>query len=118
MAEKKISELAQLRIIAVSLLFACGEIDQKIEMPHVALAKQLVLQHRAERRRDRHGKLNRHMIVYQALHHAQQRDITLRYCFEQPIFLQKMLMFGMANERQMRMKNKREVSRHRATLEG
>jgi len=53
------------------------------------------------------------MIVYQALHHAQQRDITLRYCFEQPIFLQKMLMFGMANERQVRMKNKRErAGRH------
>src|SRR5207244_11099292 len=77
-------------------------------MPHVTLAKELILQHRAERRRERHGKLKRHMIIDQALHHAHQRDITFRYCFEEPVFFQKMLVVGMANERQMRVKSERE----------
>ncbi len=81
-------------------------------MPHVTLAKELILQHRAERRRERHGKLKRHMIIDQALHHAHQRDITFRYCFEEPVFFQKMLVLGMANERQMRVKNERERTGH------
>src|ERR1700730_1684788 len=82
-------------------------------MPYVTLAKQLVLQHCAERRRERHGKLKRHMLIDQALHHAHQWDITLRYCFEEPVFFQKMFVLGMANERQMRAKNERErTGRH------
>src|SRR6266480_350820 len=77
-------------------------------MAYVTLAKQFVLQHRAERRRERHGKLKRHMIIAQALHHTHKGDITLRYCFEEPVFLQKMLVLGMANKRQMGVKNERE----------
>src|SRR4029077_6131283 len=82
-------------------------------MPYVTLAKQLVPQHRAERRRERHGKLKRHMLIDQALHHAHQRHITLRYCFEEPIFFQKMLVLGMANEWKVCVKNESErTGRH------
>src|SRR4029077_18095072 len=82
-------------------------------MPYVKLAKQLVPQHRAERRRERHGKLEWHMLIDQALHHAHQRHITLRYCFEEPVFFQKMLVLGMANERQGCVKNESErTGRH------
>src|ERR1043166_3442922 len=82
-------------------------------MPHVTLAKQLVLQHGAECRGKRHGKLERHTLVHQALHHAHQWDVTLGYRFEEPVFFQEMLMFWMANERKMRVKNQRErAGRH------
>ena len=49
--EIKVCELAELWLIAIPFLFTLGEIDQQIEMLHVTLAKQLVLQHCAERRR-------------------------------------------------------------------
>src|SRR6266478_1194595 len=114
--EIKVRELAELRVIAVPFSFTRREINQKIEMPYVTLAKQLVPQHCAERRRERHGKLKRHMLIDQAPHHAHQRHITLRYCFEEPVLFQKMFIFRVANERQVRVKNEREVSRHGATL--
>src|SRR6266487_7118149 len=79
-------------------------------MPHVTLAKQLVLQHCAERRCERHGKLKRHMLIDQALHDAHQRDITLRYCFEEPVFFQKMLVLRMANEWKVCVKNYSEIT--------
>ena len=87
-------------------------------MPHVPLGKQLVLQHYAERRSDRHGQLKRHMFIDQALHHAQQWDVTLGHRLEEPVFFEEMLMFRVTNEWKMRVENEREVSRHRATLEG
>src|ERR1043165_2837907 len=85
-------------------------------MPHVALTKQLVLQHCAERRRDRHGQLEAHTFIDQALHHAQQWDVTLSHRFEEPVFFEEMLMFRMTNEWKMRVENEREVSRHRKTF--
>ena len=79
-------------------------------MPHVALAKQFVLQHCAERRRDRHGQLERHMLIDQALHHAQQWDVTLGHRLEEPVFFEEMLMLRMTNEWKMRVKNEREIT--------
>src|SRR5258705_7925946 len=116
--EIKFCEVAELWVIAVPFLFTVSEIDQEVEMPHVAFAKQFVLQHCAERRRDRHGQLERHTLIDQALHHAQQWDVTLGHRLEEPVFFEKMLMFRMTNERKMRVKNERQVSRHRATLDG
>jgi hypothetical protein len=58
------------------------------------------------------------MFIDQALHHAQQWDVTLGHRLEEPVFFEEMLMFRMTNEWKMRVENEREVSRHRATLEG
>src|SRR6266487_495112 len=77
-------------------------------MPYVTFAKQLVPQHCADGWRDGHGELERYAVVHQTLHHAQQRNVSLRYRFEEPIFFQKMLVLRMANEWKMRVKNKRE----------
>ena len=112
----KVCQLMKPRMFAVSLSFARGEIDQKIEMPHIALTKQLILQHRAERRRDRDGKLKRHKLINQALHHAHQWDVTLGHRLEEPVFFEEMLMFGMTNEWKMRVKNERKRTGHRGTF--
>src|SRR5215470_17432510 len=87
-------------------------------MPHVTNAKQLVPQHCAKRWGERHGKFKRHTLIDQALHHAHQWDITLSYRFKEPVFFQKMLVLGMANERQVRVKDERERTGHCITLEG
>src|SRR6266496_4099648 len=82
-------------------------------MPHIALTKQLILQHRAERRRDRDGKLKRHMLINQALHHAHQWDVALGHRLEEPVLFEEMLMFRMTNEWKMRVKNERKrTGRH------
>src|ERR1700730_1839880 len=79
-------------------------------MLDVALTQQIVPQHRAKRRRERHGELERHAVVYQSLHHPQQRNVGFGDRFEKPIFLQKPFVLGMPNERQMRVENYREVT--------
>src|SRR5206468_10376440 len=99
----KVRQLMKPRMFVISFSFARGEIDQKIEMPHIALTKQLILQHRAERRRDRDGKLKRHVLINQALHHAHQWDVTLGHRLEAPVFFEEMLMFRMTNKWKMRV---------------
>src|SRR5581483_287712 len=101
--EIKLRKLAKLRMSAVPLAFPHGEIDQQIQMPDVALAEELVLEHRAERGSDRHGELERHPLIDEPLHHAQQRDVTFCHRLEQPLFFEEMLLFRMTNEGQMRV---------------
>ena len=78
-------------------------------MSHVALAEQFVLQHRAQGWRERHGHLERHLVVPKPLHHLQQRNVAFSDCLEEPIFLEEMLMLRMPNERQVRVQNEREM---------
>ena len=86
-------------------------------MADVALAQKLVLQHRAQRRRERHGELERHVVVRESLHHLQERDVSLGDGFEEPIFLEKMFVLRMPNEWQVRVEDKREMAvAHRANL--
>src|SRR5207302_11019531 len=96
----------------VSLSFARGEIDQEIEMPDVTLAQKVILQHRAECRRERHCERESDVVIGQALHHLQQRNVSLSDRFKEPVFLEKMLVLGMPNERQMCVQNEREMTRH------
>src|SRR5262249_51651952 len=108
--EIKVSEFAKLWILTVPLLLARCEIDQHVEVPHITLAQKLIFEYGAQRWRQRHREFERHRVVHQTLHHAQQRNVTFRYRLEQPLFFEKMLVFRMANERKMRVENEREVT--------
>ena len=90
-------------MFAISFSFARSKIDQKIEVSDVTLAQQLVLKHCAERRRNRHREFERHKIVDESLHHAQQRDVRFGDRLKQPLFLEEMLVLRMTNERKMRV---------------
>src|SRR6476660_68733 len=106
------SQLAELRMFAISFLLASGKIDQEIQVSDVTIAQQLVLKHCAERRRDRHREFKRHKIVDEPLHHAQQRDVRFGDCLKQPLFLEEMLVLRMTNERKMSVKNQGEMTWH------
>ena len=85
-------------------------------MPHITLPQQLILEHRAQRWRERHREFESRQvgIVHQTLHRAQQWNVTFRYRFEEPVFFEEMLVFRMANERKMRVENESEAAgRHR-----
>src|SRR5437660_8254721 len=81
-------------------------------MPDVALAQKFVLQHRAQRWGERHREFKRNAVVQEPLHHLQQRNISFGDRLEEPVFLEKMLVFGMPNEWQVRVQNEREVTGH------
>jgi hypothetical protein len=61
--EVKVWEFAKLRMIAVPILFARAEIDQIIEMLHIAFAQKIVLKHRAERWREGHREFEWNSVV-------------------------------------------------------
>jgi len=101
--EIELRQRGKLSFILISLSLAGGKIDQKIEMAHITFAQQLVLQHAAQRWRERHRDLERDVVVNESLHHLQKRDISLRDGLEEPVLLEEMLMLGMPNERKMRV---------------
>ena len=72
-------------------------------MAQVSLLEQLVAQHRAERRSERHREPEGDALVRQSPHHAQQRQVGFGDGFEEPIFLEKILVLRMPDERQMRV---------------
>jgi hypothetical protein len=108
--EIKLSESEQRWIFAITLNFTSRQVEQKVNMSQVTLAQKLVLQHSAKRGRERHRELEGHAVAHQSLHHFQQRNVRLGYCFEEPVFLEKLLVFWMSNERKMRVKNEREIT--------
>ena len=104
----KIPTASERFIIAITLHFARGQIDRTVEVTDVAIPQQLVLQHGAQRRRDRHRELERHFVADQPLHHGNQRQISFGDGFEEPVFLEKLFVLRVPDERQMRVKNERE----------
>ncbi len=85
-------------------------------MSHITLAQKLVLEHGAESRRDRHCEPECHSVVYQSLHHKQQRNVRLGYRLKEPVFFEEMLVLGVSDEGKVRVQNKREITRHVITF--
>src|SRR5437660_1081037 len=96
----------------MQLLF--GELDQSVQMPCVTLLQEGIQQHRAEGRRQRKGKRRLHPITPPAFQNLQQRHVRFIDGLEKPALFQKLFMFRMANEGQMRVENEREVTGHEA----
>ena len=80
-------------------------------MAQVSLLEQLVAEHRAERRRERHREPEGDAFVRQPAHHAQERQIGFGDGFEEPVFLEKILVLRMPDEWQMRVEEESEKSR-------
>src|SRR4029077_12239725 len=78
-------------------------------MPDVPLAQKFVLQHRAQRWGERHRELERNALIREPLNHLQQRNESFVDRLEELVFLQEVLVLRMPNERQVRVKNEREV---------
>src|SRR4051794_4266320 len=96
-------------VVAIASDLTLGQSDRAVEISDVTLAQQLVLQHGAERGRDRHRQLERPLVADEPFHHREQWNVALGYRFEEPIFFEKFLMFRMPNERQVRVKDEREI---------
>src|SRR3712207_1845862 len=104
-----------LRVAAVLVELALREGNRAAEMLYVALAQQVVLEHRAQRRRDAHRDAEGHRIGEEPLHHADEREITFGDGFEEPALLEKLLVLRVAHEWKVGVKGEREGTlTHRA----
>src|SRR5436189_6149328 len=80
-------------------------------MSHITLAQKPVLEHGAESRRDRHCEPECHSVVYQSLHHKQQRNVRLGYRLKEPVIIEEMIVLGVSAEGKVRVQNKSEIAR-------
>src|SRR5262249_15226742 len=69
-----------------------------------------------KRWRKRHGEPEWHVVAYQTLHHAKQRNVGLCYCLKEPVFLEEMFMLRMPNERKMSVENECKGTGHRVRV--
>jgi len=90
--------------------FLLGQLDEPVDVLDVALLQKLVGQHRHEGRRKRHADAKVHPFVNQLLKDLDQRDVRFRDRLEQPALFQEPVVFGMPDERQMRVQYERQVS--------
>ena len=87
-----------------------GQLDQLVEVLGVAELEQIVGQHRQQRRRNRHGGAERDVIADQPLERLQQRQVRAGDRLVQPLLLHHRRIFGVTDERQVRVQDQREVS--------
>ena len=70
-------------------------------MADVAVLQQRIAEHGGQRRRDRHGQPPVGPVALQTVEHFQQRDVGLGDGLVEPVFLEEIVVFGMADKGQM-----------------
>src|SRR5438552_2432610 len=94
----------------VNFLFRQG--NQFIEVTFVTILEKGVQEHRAERRCERQREAGRQFIRLPAFEDLKQWNIGFGDGFEEPILLEKSVVFGMPDEREVGVKNERNETFH------
>ena len=76
----------------------------------IALLQQRVGEHLAERRSERHRYAEVHAVAHQAVEDADQRYVGLADGLEEPVFFEEAVVFGVADEGQVRVQHYRHVA--------
>ena len=104
---------SQCRVPMGAVSFFFGQLDETFQVAHIPVLQQRVQPHRAEGGRQRQSQARFDAVPLPPLQHLQQRDVTFCDRLEQPVFLQKPVMFRMANKGQVRVQDERKVTGHR-----
>ena len=75
-----------------------------------ALAKQLVVHHRRERRREAHREREGHAVVREPIERVEERQVALDERLVEPALLEVPRVLGVPHERQVRVEDEREVA--------
>ena len=109
-----VGEVVELRLPARPLDFLAGQGDEVVEVADVAILQQRIAEHGRQRRRDRHGHPPVDAVAFQAVEDFEQRDVGLGDGLVEPVFFEEIVVFGMADERQMGVQDEAEITeRHR-----
>src|SRR3989338_5880930 len=97
-------------VMGSSFDLSSRQFNETVEMPDVAVLEQRIGHHREKRGRQRHGDPEIHTVPCQMFESLNQRDVGFSDRLVKPLLFQKTLMFGMADIRQVRMKNYRKIT--------
>src|SRR6185503_2114596 len=84
--------------------FAFRKLDQRVEMIFVAVLQQWVQKHGAQGRAQRKRESRVHAFAEPSVHDLDQGEVAFGHGFKEPVFLQKLFVLGMPDERKMRVK--------------
>jgi hypothetical protein len=94
----KAGERLKGRIVLCAVEFFVGEFDLFFQPVNIAILKQGIPEHGAEGRGHRHRESEVHTVPDKPLHHIDEGEIGFGDRFVQPIFFEKLGIFGMAYE--------------------
>jgi hypothetical protein len=98
-------------LLRVAADVACGQILEAGEPVRETAPDQIVVQHRDQGRREREGDPPARAAVGASLEDAQKREITLEQRLDEPAFLERILVLGMAHVRKVRVEQDRKEAR-------
>src|ERR1043166_7983522 len=104
-------EVIKLRLPLGAIDFLAGQGDEVVEMPDVAELQERIREHAGQRRRDRHGEPPVGTVAIEPLHHFEERDVGLGDRFVEPVFFEKVVVFGMAYVREVSVQYKAEITK-------
>src|SRR4029078_10535082 len=90
--------------------FLMGKLGKIFQMRCVTLLQQLVGEHFAKRGRDIYCQTRPCAGFMQVLEYEDERKVNFGDGFEKPVFLEKLGIFRMPNERKVRVKDKTEIA--------
>ena len=88
-----------------AMRFFFGQVNEFIQMPHIAILQQGIEQHRAQCGCKSEREMGVHAVTLPTLHNLQERHIGFRDGFEEPVFFQKFIVLRMPYERQVRVED-------------
>jgi len=101
----KAGERLKGRIVLCAVEFFVGEFDLFFQPVNIAILKQGIPEHGAEWRSHRHRESEVHTVPDEPLHHIEEGEIGFGDRFVQPVFLEKLGIFGMAYEGKVGVEN-------------
>ncbi len=103
-------QLVESRVVFRALDFLPAQLEQFIHIPHVTLLQERVQKHIRQRRGHRHRQAEIHAVPQHAVHHLNERHVSLRDRLVEPVFLEEFLMLRMAHKRQVGVQNDGDVT--------
>jgi len=98
------------RVSVRSSIFFVGELDESLNVPHVTILQEWILEHthKTGTQGDRYSIRN--IFVGELLQNLKKRNVRFRDALIKPILFQKELVFRMSNVRKVRVQHETEIT--------
>ena len=104
------SEMIEIGLALGAIDFRFRERDRPVQIFQIALSKQRIIEHGAERGRHGHGQAEANAVARQSFENLPEGDIGLGNGLEKPIFLQEIWILRMPYKGEVGMQQECEIA--------
>ncbi len=113
-----VGQVIELRLPAGALNLLAGQGDEVVDVADIAVLQKRVGQHGGQGWGDGHGQAPVGAVALQAVESFQKRNVRLGNGFVEPVFFEKIVVFGMADKGQMGVQDQAQVTERHRQLPG